>query len=481
MMLCLFLIHNSLGQSQPTIPSTSPENINTAGDSKTEEDDALVSIRNIYVIGNDKTKDAIILRELGVTQGDIVRRKELDKLLENDKNKIFNTSLFLSVDISVMDLPADQVEILIKVSERWYFFPVPVFKLETRNFNDWWVNQNRSLDRVSYGLKLYQYNLRGRNERLRLEAQFGFTKKFEMNYRIPYLDKSQRNGLILRAGYNENNNISYRTDDHIQQFADFGRGTRRNIFGGVTYSHRPSFYSFHWFSLNYHNSRVKDSVAILNPNYFLDGRTQQKYFRFHYRYRKEVRNVVAYPTDGYMFNFEIDKLGLGIFDDLNQIEFNLDYFKFFDLGKEFFISSRVGGKVSFPRRQPYVNFRGFGFKPDFIRGYELNVIEGQGFFLHKFSFKKRILNTKIKIHNIIKKEQFNTIPIALYLKTFFDGGIVNNSIQDDANDRLVNRYIFGSGVGLDVVTYYDFVIRFEYAINNSGQTGFFINFKSDLN
>lgn len=478
--ICFFLIIDSQGQSLPTTPNNNPGQPSAAGSNKASDNDVFVTVRNIYIIGNKKTKESIILRELGVVRGEVLLRKELDKLLENDKSKIINTRLFLSVDFQIMDVTANQVEILIKVVERWYLFPVPIFKLEARNFNDWWVNQNRALDRVSYGIKFYQYNLRGRNERLRLQAQFGFTKRFDIGYRIPYVDKSQRNGLMLRAGYFENNNIAYKSENHIQQFVDFGKRTRETSFGGLTFSHRPSFYSFHFFSLNYQNSRIKDSVAILNPNFFLDGRTQQKYFRFHYRYRKEVRNVIAYPTEGYMLNFELDKLGLGIYDDINQLELNFDYFKYLDLGKNYFLSSRIGGKVSFPKRQPYLNFRGLGFKPDFIRGYELNVIEGQSFFLHKLSLKKRILNTKFKFHGLIKKEQFNTLPVAIYLKTFFDGGIVNNSIPDDTNNKLVNKYIFGSGVGLDIVTYYDFVVRFEYAINDRGQRGFFINFQSDL-
>ena len=160
--------------------------------------------------------------------------------------------------------------------------------------------------------------------------------------------------------------------------------------------------------------KVADSIAVLNPNYFLNGRTQQQYFRFRYRFRKEARDMIAYPLKGYAFNFTIDKLGLGIYDDINQLELDADYNRFFDLGKDYFISTRLSGNVSFPRRQPYVNSRALGFRPNFIRGYELNVIEGQSFFLHKFVFKKRLINTNFRLDGIIKRDEFNNIPLAIF-------------------------------------------------------------------
>lgn len=466
-------------QSPSNGNSDGSEADNNSGTSQGE--DVYVTVENIFVTGNKKTRESIILRELGVEVGDVVLRTDLEKIVENDRNNIVNTQLFLTVDLQIIDIAFDRVEIIIKVSERWYLFPVPVFKLEARNFNDWWTNWERDFDRVSYGMKLYQYNLRGRNERLKLEAQFGFTRRFELDYRIPYIDKSQQNGLILQVGYDENNDINYITEDHVQQFIDFGTRTRENVYGSITFSHRPSFYSFHYFTLSYQNAKVADSIAVLNPNYFLDGRTQQQYFRFRYRFRKEARDMIAYPLKGYAFNFTIDKLGLGIYDDINQLELDADYNRFFDLGKNYFISTRLSGNVSFPRRQPYVNSRALGFRPNFIRGYELNVIEGQSFFLHKFVFKRRLINTNFRLDGIIKRDEFNNIPLAIFLKTYFDGGIVNSHINETVNDRLVNRYIFGTGIGLDVVTYYDFVMRLEYSMNNEWERGFFLNFRSVFN
>ncbi|MBK6381936.1 MAG: hypothetical protein IPF69_00450 [Chitinophagaceae bacterium] len=50
----------------------------------------------------------------------------------------------------------------VEVKERWYLFPVPVFKPIDRNLNQWLVEQNASLDRVNYGIKLYYNNVSGK-------------------------------------------------------------------------------------------------------------------------------------------------------------------------------------------------------------------------------------------------------------------------------------------------------------------------------
>jgi hypothetical protein len=49
--------------------------------------------------------------------------------------------------------------LLVDVNERWYTFPVPIFELSDRNFNEWWQNYNHDFRRVNYGLRLYQVQL----------------------------------------------------------------------------------------------------------------------------------------------------------------------------------------------------------------------------------------------------------------------------------------------------------------------------------
>ena len=439
----------------------------------------LVKIDKIFLLGNKKTKDHIILRELNVNVGDLINRSDLDLILERDKQKILNTRLFLDAKINVISLSEHVVDIVVQVSERWYIFPIPIFQLADRNFNEWWVNQNRDLSRVNYGMKFYHRNFRGRGERLKLTAQLGFTKVLGLSYSVPYVDRAQRNGFIYSASYSESKDVGYKTFDHRQLFLDSEEIQSRGFRTQLTWSHRYSFDSYNFVTLGFNRLTIGDTIANLNPDYFLNGRTRQKYFSLSYRYRKDLRDNVAYPLNGMVFNFKAEKLGLGLYDDLNTVNLSASYAKYFNLQKNYYLSGRIGGTIAWPDRLPYLQQQTIGFRPNFIRGHELSLIQGKSFFLSKLTLKKLLFSGE-KTIGAIPVTEFQTIPFAFYLKTFFDSGIVNNNSLDSENERLTNRYLFGTGVGLDIVTYYDTVIRLEYALNNEGKDGFFLNLRVDF-
>src|SRR5690606_6809588 len=160
---------------------------------------------------------------------------------------------------------------------------------------------------------------RGRNEKLYLYAQGGFTKQFTFSYNIPYIDHAQKNGLIFRFSYAETNNIAYETRDHILRYTDTLRNSKRAWMGSVGWTFRPSFYDLHAVNLYYRANTISDTIAALNPNYFNDGATRQRYLMLTYSYTNDKRDYVGYPLNGQHWGVEIRKLGLGIFNDINLL------------------------------------------------------------------------------------------------------------------------------------------------------------------
>ena len=68
--------------------------------------------------------------------------------------------------------------------------------------------------------------------------------------------------------------------------------------------------------------------------------------------------------------------------------------------------------------------------------------------------------------------QFRHVPVSIYLKTYADLGYVKNYPyyeERNLNTRLSNKMLFGTGLGLDVVGFYDIVLRFEYSFNAHGE------------
>src|SRR5690606_12758140 len=86
-----------------------------------------VKINRILIIGNKVTREQIILRELSVSPGDSIYVSQLEQILDQDKKKLYNTRLFNTVDIRLLELEPSVVDLLIDLNERWYTFPVPIF------------------------------------------------------------------------------------------------------------------------------------------------------------------------------------------------------------------------------------------------------------------------------------------------------------------------------------------------------------------
>ena len=439
----------------------------------------LITIGNVFITGNRKTKEKIILRELSLKPGASFPQNDIPLLLQKDREKLINTRLFLDVNIQPVDRSQDLIDLVIQVKERWYFFPSPIFKLADRSFNEWWSNQGRDFSRVNYGLKLSQYNFRGRRETLKLIGQFGFSKTLGLNYIIPAFDQNQRNGLVFDFGYRDEKNLAYRSTENKQTFLESDEILKKTWVSSLTWTHRYSFYNRHFLTFGFYHASVHDTVAQLNPSYFLDGRTLQRYFTLSYRFTRDLRDDLAYPLKGSMLSVRAEKNGLGIYDDLNRFSLRASYAQYIQLKKQFYLSSRITGVASFPKEQAYNNTEAIGYRPDEIRGYELYVVEGQNYLIHKITLKKRLFAKEYHVKSV-PVPQFQTVPIAVYLKTYFDSGYVDNKFTDPENTALSNRYLFGGGMGLDIVTYYDLVLRLEYSINDRGDTGFFVNVRADI-
>ena len=444
-------------------------------------DPKVLTVNRILIIGNKVTKNRIIQRELSLTSGDTVSIARLNEILIKDKNKIYNLRLFNTVSVRSLELGESTIDLLVEVNERWYTFPSPIFEISDRNFNEWWENYNHDFKRVNYGLRLYQYNFRGRNETLRLSAQFGYTKRYELLYRIPNLDQSQKHGLSIGFDYGEPKNLAYFTTDHKLDYLELKQTLKRTLGGNVTYSYRRSFYETHSLQLEYRESQVADTIVKLNPNYYSGGSANIRFGAISYSFTSDHRDVGAYPLKGYEFNVFISKTGLG-FGGVNMLEANITYAKFIDLTRKTYLSNFTSIYASTPTSQPYALYSALGYRKQFIRGYEVYVIEGPKFFLNKTTLKKQIFSRNYRFEEM-PLEQFRHFPVSIYIKGYADIGYVENYpryAEIKINNTLSNRLLAGAGGGIDLVLAYDTVIRFEYTFTRENTNGFFFHLKKEF-
>lgn len=448
-----------------------------------DSSDRFLHINRIFIIGNRITRDQIVLRELSLQQGDIVYSADLAAVLDLDKKKLINTRLFNKVEIKSLELEPDKIDLLVDLDERWYTFPSPIFELSDRNFNEWWQTYNHDFRRVNYGLRLYQFNMRGRNETLRFLAQFGFQRRFDLLYRFPYIDRGQKHGLSLDLGFNETKNLAVRTMGHKYEYFSSDRILRRDQIAGLTYTYRRSFYKTHTVKMEYRNAFVKDTVKFLNPNYFRgEGDLQQQFTWITYQFHADHRDIFAYPLKGFQFAIGATKYGLFSNDDVDKFDVNITYSKYFDLGRNFYLSNNSSAYWSTPENVAYTNFGVLGLRRQFVRGYEIYVLEGPWYAMNKTTFKKRIFDRDFRWEDM-PLDQFRHIPLSIYFKTYADFGYVENYpyyTARDLNTRLSGKVLSGWGFGIDLVGSYDIVLRFEYSFNAEGENGFFFHVKKEF-
>jgi hypothetical protein len=192
--------------------------------------------------------------------------------------------------------------------------------------------------------------------------------------------------------------------------------------------------------------------------------------------------VVAYPLKGYQFLAGIKQIGLGIGEPVNQtiLTASLAYHR--EMGKKFFFSNFTSGYLATPKNPPYALFFGQGYRRQFVRGYEIYVIEGPAYWLNKTTIKRRIFQHTYRME-AMPWEQFKLMPVALYLKAYADFGYTRNYNYYEGlnqNTQLSNRLLGGVGLGFDLVTSYDSVFRVEYTYNREGAHGFFFHIKKEF-
>ncbi len=431
-------------------------------------------------MGNVKTKKSIILRELDFTTDFYYDWYTLLEILIADQKKIYNLRLFTSVEITPLVTGDNEVEILITVKERWYLLPQIIFELADRNFSEWWTNQNRDFSRVNYGLRISHSNVGGRNDKLKFAGQLGFTKALDLQYSKPYIDKNQKHGLAAQLTYKENKTIPIKSEFNKQVFYTNENEDiiRKSFAAALRYTFRRSYYNYHFLTLGYSSTWVADDVLTENTQYFQHGENKLRYAYATYTFRHDRRDNVSYATDGELLQLSLTKYGIINVDELDEVEVNLTANKYFKFSDKFHFNTGLTANWFLSESQPYTLVRGIGYGPNFVRGYELNVIEGQQLYVHKNSFRWKFVDWEIDISNLVKLEQFNTIPIRLYLSANFDHGFVKDRNNIPENSRLANKYLMGYGTGIDLVGFYDSVLRFEYSMNNSKEGNFFFNFST---
>jgi len=448
---------------------------------QTDTSSRRITIGTIEISGNKKTNNQIIFRELQIATGEKFSASEFRLRVNQSRLNLLNTSLFNFVTLDTV-LSNDSgvitcMNIRIFVLERWYIWPIPVLQLTDRNFNAW--AQKHDFTRINYGVDVKWYNFTGRMDELDAIIQLGKNHQYSLAYQDPYIDKHKHFGFGFEGGYKNNRETGYVTKNDKLLFAFDPEGLFTEKYAAVNGTFRKNIFTTHQLVAGLRSFSFSDSLLALNPDFSYSGFKNPLFLFLYYKLKIDHRDIKYYPLKGWYADLELNKSGLGFsFEKPVDIAWAKTTTRFYaQIARRWYTGISIIGKVSSGAWQPYFLIQGLGYNRDYVRGYEYNVIDGKHFGIVRSNIKFALVPEHKYNIGFIPSPKFGLIHYALYLTAFADAGYVwQPQWINQFNNKLPRTLLAGAGIGVDLVTYYDKVVRIEYAVNKSGKSGIFIHF-----
>jgi hypothetical protein len=304
----------------------------------------------------------------------------------------------------------------------------------------------------------------------------GYTKQIQFQYDLPYLDKALKHGMRVNFSYSSNKEVNYATVYDQQQFYKDTLSNKllsQEYNGSLEFTYRPFIKTRNTLRLGFISQQVDSSIIKLNPSYFGSYTTNVFFPELTYKLEYFDVDYTPYPQKGFMGDVTLTKRGLNQQMNMWQLGYRVSHsIKF---APKFSYNIQSNGILRVPFDQPFINQRMFGYNDFYLRGLENYVIDGVAGILVKNTVRREILHFNISspLNGTIQK-----IPFRFFLKVYTDAGYSVNKISPE--NSLVNRMMYTGGFGIDMVTIYDVILRFDYSWNQMGQNGFFFHVKNDF-
>jgi outer membrane protein assembly factor BamA len=381
----------------------------------------------IVIIGNHTTDDNVIRRELLFKEGDIITETEV----RESQERLLNLYLFNRVEIYTIPQEQDGVLLVIEVTERLYFYPVPILNIQERDWDKW-----------SYGLGVIHYNFRGQNERVWAGMWFGYRPGFGFSY----TDQWAGDSLHLTTGFR----LSKVTFDH--RTLNF---EERHILAEATVGKWWNFYFKTDLTLSFDRISVNDEFSPLLKS----GQSTEYLLGVLFSVRHDTRDIYTYPQNGWFNRLFLFKNG--IFQEFNNYyRVSADTRRYVSFGPVTFAGrwyqSYLFGDI------PVYRYTYIGFD-ERIRGHFSEVREGKHINVAGLAIRFPIIPIRYFSLSLPGIPDLYTTNLKLGLSGgfFIDSGIV----WDEAPEYQWNNFRTGFGFGLHFHLPYIEVFRIDYAMD----------------
>ncbi len=393
-------------------------------------------VRQIIMVGNDKTKEQIILREMKTREGDLYN----DAQVEEDRMRIQNLRLFTRVEIHPIPVEGG-VDLLVILSEQWYIFPYLIL-----NVND------RSWDKLSYGLGLAHQNVAGRNIHLNGAFWLGYNPGVKLSYANPWISGTKNL-------YSQINLQSQKVANQSEHLPDFDESHQAV---SVLLGKRWGLHTFASVEAGYRRvATPADLHAGLSDN------GTDRFASVGVQFTYDRRDLHEYPKNGWYVSLSARES----FDakEIHFQKYGFDLRRYQPIYGTLSLAGRVAGNMS--RGDIPVYERYFIGLQERIRGSFSQQSEGDQRFIAGLELRFPIL--PIRYLDLGNAETamgafMNNLPFGVSAALFYDSGTVWDHITQF--DR--QKFIQGFGAGLHIHLPYVNLLRLEYAFDQQGHGEF---------
>ena len=420
-----------------------------------------MTIERIILIGNEKTKDEVILREMQLQEGG---RFNLE-YLENDVKRLYNLGLFNRVDVVPAPLSSSKINLVFEFEEGFYFLPIPQGGIK-----------EGSLKKIWGGVNFLWKNFRGRNETMNMSFGVGYEPFISVSYLNPWIfgnshyffqtsfrysrtyPRSVGNADSTGVIFNKNEVPTYIMNDmmgDIRIGKYFGKNT--------SVSALLQFNSIYTSEYQPGRTVSQDGLDVF-PTAGLD-------------FTYDTRDYSKFATYGSYYYLKLSRSGLFHKDiDLNKFRFDLRRFIPIKLTNDYalVLSGRINSVLSFGGGEIPVYLKESIGYDNLIRGWDNFVLMGEDKLLGSLELRIPLLKpfyVKGSDHFIIRK-----VPLAnkfsyrygVYATLFFDLGGVWGRKEQIYDSQFKN----GFGAGLNLLLPFDFVARVDFGLRKINKDDF---------
>ncbi|MCC6760593.1 MAG: hypothetical protein IT252_05225 [Chitinophagaceae bacterium] len=436
-------------------------------------DTSKTTIRSISIVGNRVTREAIVYREVAIRSGINYTNADLEKKMRLTKEQLMNTTLFVSVELRRVPAGDGFCDVQIVVSERWYLFPLPYFKVVDRNWNVWINDYKASLDRTLFGVKIAHNNTTGRNDKMNVWIIGGYTQQVEFKYQLPYVDKKMEKGFTVGMNYGRNREINYATDSNKQLFKSLPSFGRDYLRVEAAFSYRKGSQKRFYLRSIFGWEKIDTAFFNLNPNY-LNGQLSASYLDIIANYQYFNVDYIPFPLRGWYIDMNASHR---FSKALGMSQIGGRALATWEFLPKTYINFQTAFAYTLQRQQAYFNNRMMGYGSLYMQGLEYNVIDGTFGIMGRTTLRRKLFSTTFKGPE--KWKTYSRIPFTFYLKGYGNLGYVYDKVPGVTN-FMNNRLLRTAGFGLEIASIYDAVLKLEYSFNQFGQSGFFIHTSADF-